>query len=247
MKMHIKEFANLTGVSVRTLHYYDEIGLLEPPFVDEQNGYRCYDEKSLERMQEILFYRELDFSLKSITEILSSLNYDKNQALSKQRKLLILKRKRLDRLISAIDNSMKGVNIMNINAFDNTEYEKARKKYMSEAKENWGETSAYKEHSEKTKDYSNEKWKEIYKGLDDIFDEFSKCFAEKYEPSSSEVQAAVKKLQDYISENFYKCTKEILLGLGEMYVNDERFKQNIDSHGAGSAEFINKAIGFYCK
>ena len=85
MKLQIKEFAVLTGVSVRTLHYYDEIGLLKPSFVDEQNGYRFYDETSLERMQEILFYRELDFSLKSIGEILASPNYDKQKAFAEQK------------------------------------------------------------------------------------------------------------------------------------------------------------------
>ena len=84
MKMQINEFAKLTGVSVRTLHYYDEIGLLKPAFVDEQNGYRFYDENSLLRMQEILFYRELDFPLKSILEILSSPDYDKQKALAEQ-------------------------------------------------------------------------------------------------------------------------------------------------------------------
>ena len=84
MKQQIKEFAELTGVSVRTLHYYDEIGLLKPSYVDEQNGYRFYDETSLERMQEILFYRELDFPLKSIAEILASPNYDKQKALAEQ-------------------------------------------------------------------------------------------------------------------------------------------------------------------
>ena len=106
--MQIKEFAELTGVSVRTLHYYDEIGLLKPSEVDAQNGYRFYDEKSLERMQEILFYRELDFSLKTISEILSSPDYDKQQALSRQRKLLLAKKERLEQLIKAIDCVEKG-------------------------------------------------------------------------------------------------------------------------------------------
>ena len=87
MKLQIKEFAKLTGVSVRTLHYYDEIGLLKPCFINEENGYRYYDENSLLHMQEILFYRELDFSLKSIQEILSSPNYDKNRALKEQKQL----------------------------------------------------------------------------------------------------------------------------------------------------------------
>ena len=94
--MQIKEFAQQIGVSVRTLHYYDEIGLLNPSEVDAQNGYRFYDEKSLERMQEILFFRELDFSLKTIAQLLSSPDYDKQQALSCQRKLLLSKKERLE-------------------------------------------------------------------------------------------------------------------------------------------------------
>ena len=106
--MQIKEFADFTGVSVRTLHYYDEIGLLRPAFVDRATGYRFYDENSLLRMQEILFYRELDFSLKSIGEILSSPNYDKSKALNEQKQLLTLKKERLERLISAIDGAVKG-------------------------------------------------------------------------------------------------------------------------------------------
>ena len=148
MKMQIKEFAGFTGVSVRTLHYYDEIGLLRPADVDVDTGYRFYDEQSLLRMQEILFYRELDFSLKSIGEILSSPDYDKSRALEEQKQLLKLKKERLERLIDAIDDAMKGENVMK--AFDNSDYETARKQYEVEAKERWGETEAYKEHAEKT-------------------------------------------------------------------------------------------------
>ena len=142
MNYQIKEFAKLTGVSVRTLHYYDEIKLLEPAFVDEQNGYRFYDEKSLERMQEILFYRELDFSLKSISEILTSPNYNKQAALEKQKKLLILKKDRLEKIISAIDNAAKG-EIFDMNVFDNSDFISERNKYAAEAKEKWGKTAAY--------------------------------------------------------------------------------------------------------
>ena len=104
--MQIKEFAEFTGVSVRTLHYYDEIGLLTPAFVDKSTNYRFYNENSLLRMQEILFYRELDFSLKSIGEILSSPHYDKNKALQEQKNLLLLKKQRLERLIAAIDGAV---------------------------------------------------------------------------------------------------------------------------------------------
>ena len=121
MKLQIKEFANITGVSVRTLHYYDEIGLLAPAFVDKASGYRYYDERSLLRMQEILFYRELDFSLKSIQEILSSPGYDTKKALHQQKDLLILKKERLERLICAINSAVKGENVMT--AFDNRQFE----------------------------------------------------------------------------------------------------------------------------
>ena len=155
MKMHIKKFAKLTGVSVRTLHYYDEIELLKPSFVDEQNGYRFYDETSLMRMQQILFYRELDFPLKDIQMILSSPDYDKQNALKEQRHLLMLKKERLERLISALDSAMKGEKIT-MKAFDNSEFEAQREQYAKEAKEKWGGTDAYRESAEKTKDYSKE-------------------------------------------------------------------------------------------
>ena len=129
MKMQIKDFAAACGVSVRTLHYYDEIGILKPSFVDKDTGYRYYDESSLLRMQEILFYRELDFSLKSIAEILSSPDYNNEKALAGQKKLLTLKKERLERLISAVDSAMKGEIVMKV--FDNSEFEK----YKTEAKD----------------------------------------------------------------------------------------------------------------
>ena len=238
--MQIKEFAEFTGVSVRTLHYYDEIGLLMPAFVDKTTGYRFYDEKSLLRMQEILFYRELDFSLKSIGEILSSPNYDKNKALKEQKHLLTLKKERLERLISAIDGAVKGENVMT--AFNNSEFEK----YKTEAREKWGKTDAYKEHAERTKNYSKQKWNELAEGMDHIMAEFALCMRKDQSPDSIEAQKLVKILQNHITENYYLCTDEILAGLGQMYVADERFTNNIDKHADGTAAFICKAIAVYC-
>ena len=159
MKLQIKEFAALVGVSVRTLHYYDEIGLLAPACVDAQSGYRYYDDASLARMQEILFYRELDFPLKEIAALLASPNYDKAQALAAQKELLILKRDRLDRLITAIDSAEKGV--IDMNAFDNSAFEAKRDAYAAEAKERWGASDAWQEHEMKTKNYSSEKWQTL--------------------------------------------------------------------------------------
>lgn len=240
MKMQIKEFAEFTGVSVRTLHYYDEIGLLKPAQIDEHTGYRFYDENSLLRMQEILFYRELDFSLKSIGEILSSPNYDKEKALAEQKKLLTLKKERLERLISAIDGAVKGENVMK--AFDNYEFEK----HKAEAQARWGKTDAYKEYAEKTKNYSKDKWNSLAEGMNDILAEFAVCMKNGAEPDSTEAQNLVEMLQNHITENYYICTNEILAGLGQRYVVDERFKKNIDKHADGTAEFLSEAIETYC-
>ena len=239
--MQVKEFAAAAGVSVRTLHYYDEIGLLKPAVIDEQNGYRYYNEQSILRLQEILFYRELDFSLKSICEILSSPNYDKQTALKEQKKLLMLKKERLERLIAAVDDAMKGENVMN--AFDNREFEQ----YKAEAKQRWGETEAYAEYAEKRKDDSRKKYNALAEGMESVLGEFAGCMKEGAEPGSPGAQALVKKLQDYITENFYTCTNQILAGLGQMYVADERFKNNIDKHAGGTAEFVSGAIKIYCE
>lgn len=241
MKMLIKDFAKACGVSVRTLHYYDEIGLLKPSFVDEWTGYRYYDENSLLRMQEIMFYRELDFSLKNISQIISSPYYDKEKALSQQKKLLVLKKERLEKLILSIDDAMKGKVVMN--AFDNSEFEK----YKDEAKEKWGNTTAYAEYSEKSKNYGKDKFSAISGEMAEIFSEFNLAMKNSAVAGSDEVQGLVKELQDYITLNFYTCTKEILYGLGQMYVLDERFKNNIDKAGEGTAEFISEAIKIYCK
>lgn len=241
MNMQVKEFSRLTGVSVRTLHYYDEIGLLKPAAVAEHSGYRYYDKASLLRLQEILFYRELDFSLKTICEILASPNYDKTAVLSEQKALLTMKKERLEKLIAAIDGALKGENVMN--AFDKSEYTK----HQEEVKAKWGGTKAYAEYEEKSREYTGKRYASLAAGMDSVMGEFACCMRSGAAPDSAEAQTLVKKLQEYISGNFYTCTDQILAGLGQMYVGDERFKSNIDKHGDGNAEFISKAIEIYCR
>ncbi|MBQ2899501.1 MAG: MerR family transcriptional regulator [Oscillospiraceae bacterium] len=237
--MLIKEFAELTGVSVRTLHYYDEIGLLKPAFADKSTGYRFYDENSLLRMQEILFYRELDFPLRSIAEILSSPDHDTKKSLEEQRKLLILKKERLERIISSIDDAMKGENIMS--AFDNSEFEK----YKTEAREKWGRTKAFEEYESKSADRGKAENDFLCGEMMDIFRRIGEI--KNLPADSEEAQNLVKELQDFITGNYYTCTDEILSGLGKMYIGDERFKNNIDKAGGnGTAEFAAKAIEIYC-
>lgn len=241
MNMQIKEFAAFTGVSVRTLHYYDEIGLLRPAAVDKTTGYRFYNEGSLLRMQQILFYRELDFSLKRIGEMLDAPDYDRMQALNEQKQLLKLKKDRLERLIAAIDAAAEGETRMNI--FDNSEVEA----YKAEAKARWGNTDAYKEHTEKTKSYGKDKWSSLAADMEIIFEEFARCMKSGAAPHGEEAQDLVKRLQAHISENYYLCTREILSGLGQMYVADERFQKNIDRHADGTAAFASEAIAAFCR
>ena len=119
--------------------------------------------------------------------------------------------------------------------------------YSNEVKEKWGNTEAYAEFESKTKDYSKERFADINTGLEYIFRDFAELMKNGTEPSSNDAQALVKKLQDYITENYYTCTDEILVGLGQMYVTDERFKSNIDKYAAGTAEYASKAIAIYTK
>ena len=116
------------------------------------------------------------------------------------------------------------------------------KDYKTEARERWGDTSAYREHEQKTKNYTKEKWAEANDGMMAIFAEFAACKQNGAEADSDEAQALVIKLQAHITANYYTCTDEILAGLGKMYVADERFKQNIDKYGDGTAEFASKSI-----
>ncbi len=236
--MQIKEFAQQIGVSVRTLHYYDEIGLLKPSEVDAQNGYRFYDERSLERMQEILFYRELDFSLKTIAQILSSPDYDKQQALTRQRKLLLAKKERLERLIDALDSMEKGEGFMK----PNNEYEDLKNKYAEEVRQRWGSTDAYKESQQRNTDFS-----QAASLLDAVFEEFAELDRSGISPDDEAAKIQVERLQQCITDNFYTCKNEILAGLGQMYAADVRFKNNIDKHGEGTAEFVSQCIKSYCK
>ena len=119
--------------------------------------------------------------------------------------------------------------------------------YQVEVRERYGGTAAYREHQQKTKNYTKEKWAEANDGMMAIFAEFAECKNREYDVNLPEVQSLVGKLQDYITKNYYTCTDDILAGLGKMYVADERFKRNIDNYGEGTAEFASCAIAMYIK
>lgn len=242
--MKVSEVAKLTGITVRTLHYYDEIGLLKPSNVTE-SGYRLYSDADLVKLQQILFFRELDFPLNDIREIMENPTYDREFALQKHRQLLLQKREHLDGLISLVEKTIKGDNDMSFKQFDTTQIKKTKEAYTAEAKQRWGQTDAYAEYEEKTKNYDDPQWKLLTGEGADILRQFGKN--RHLDPGNPEAQVLVKKWQDYITANFYTCTKAILSCLGEMYIGDDRFTQNIDRNGQGTALFMATAIEIYCK
>ena len=238
----VNEVSRLTGVSIRTLHYYDEIGLLHPTQVTDA-GYRLYDDTALEKLQHIMLFRELEFPLKEIKEIVDNPNFDRNKALEQQIKLLTLKKEHIENLIIyARGIHLMGVKDMDFSAFDT----KKMDEYAAQAKARWGDTDAYKEYEKKTEGLSKEQKNGLGIEMMEIFKEFGQLLSAN--PGDEPVQAQVKKLQDYITEHFYTCTDEILAGLGKMYAAGGSMTENIDKAGGkGTAEFVSEAIEIYCK
>lgn len=238
--MTVNQVSKLTGVSIRTLQYYDKIGLLHPAGYS-QAGYRLYDDTTLETLQQILLFRELEFPLKDIKEIIESPHFDRNKALEQQIALLTLKKEHLENLID-LARGIKtiGVKNMDFSAFDTQKIDE----YAAEAKKAWGTTPEYREYEEKAKGRTEEQQKTINVQMMNIFAEFGKI--REGDPASSEAQSLVKQLQDFITEHFYTCSKEILASLGTMYAGGGEFTVNIDrAGGEGTAEFTKKAIDVY--
>jgi len=231
----VHEVSQLSGVSVRTLHHYDAIGLLKPTQITEA-GYRLYDDAALERLQSILLFRELRFPLREIAQIMDSPDYDAREALAAQIRLLELQQARLAQILRlAREIQTTGVRKMEFSAFDRTKMDA----YAAEAKEKWGHTEAYREYEQKQPSADPA----------DLMAQFERFGTLRgLPPDDPLAQAAVAGLQDFISTNYYQCTKEILASLGQMYVVDERFRQNIDARGGdGTAAFVSKAIEVFCK
>ena len=238
----VKQISELTGVSVRTLHHYDSIGLLKPTAVTEA-GYRLYDDAALQRLQQILMLRELGFPLKDIQAILDAPENVRRKALDAQIQQLDAKRRRLqDKISLAAIMKITEVNNMDFEQFD----AKKMDDYSAQAKTLWGKTEAYREYQVKSQGRS----KETDRALgDDLMGLFRELGTMRDQTADSEaVQTWVKKLQGFISEHYYTCTKPILMGLGQMYAGGGSMTENIDhAGGAGTGEFAMQAITVYCK
>lgn len=242
MRLSVGETAKRMGISVRTLHYYDQIGLLAPSAISEA-GYRFYDDAALERLQQILFFRELELSLDEIRAMLENPHYDKRATLENHRSLLMLKRRRLDELITLVEATIGGKTMKQPETTPEM-IRKAKEGYAREARERWGNTEAYQESEKRHATYSDEKENVIAREADEIFAAFAAI--RKSDPAGSEAQALVARWQAHISAYHYPCTREILAGLGEMYTGDARFMANIDRFGEGTAQFMHDAINVFC-
>lgn len=236
----VNEVSKLTGVSIRTLQYYDKIGLLTPAMRTEA-GYRLYDDTALERLQQILLFRELEFPLSDIRAVLEAPDFDRKKAITQQIELLTLKKQRLEAIIGlAYKIRDKGENIMDFNVFDTSKIEE----YTKRAKAEWGDTKEYEEYTSKSSKRTKEDEKNIAAGLMAVFADFGKL--KDGSPDTPEAMEQVKRLQQYITDNYYNCTDEMLMSLGQMYSASDEFKENIDkAGGTGTADFVTKAISAY--
>ena len=238
----VTDIAKITGVSVRTLHHYDAIGLLKPTEVTEA-GYRLYDNAALERLYLILLFRELEFPLKEIQRILDAPDFDRNRILEQQVELLKAKANHLQNLIH-LANGIKliGVKYLEFNNWDPKKIDE----YQAQAETLYGKSEAWQEYTQKAKNRTKEQNKNINDKVMDFFVELGKI--KHLSPDSMEAQTWVKELQTFFTEHFYTCTPQILKGLGEMYAGGGSMTENIDAAGGkGTGAFALEAIKVYCK
>ena len=250
MLYQVKEVAHLAGISVRTLHHYDQIGLLKPEAVSPA-GYRRYSDRDLERLQQIMFFKELDFSLDEIRNILGQPGFDRLEALQAHRKLLTAKKERLEAIIASIAKtiqSLEGECSMEkqemFAAFDMAGIEKHKEQYAAEVREKY-DPKAVAECEAKTAKYAPKDWSAIMGDAGRIYQEIAVLMDRN--PADPEVQRLVGEWRQHITNNFYDCTLEIFRGLGDLYVDDPRFTANIDKFKSGLAKFLRDAIMAYCE
>ncbi|MBR3316936.1 MAG: MerR family transcriptional regulator [Atopobiaceae bacterium] len=238
----VREVSELCGVSIRTLQYYDQIGLLCPATRTEA-GYRLYDDADLERLQQILLFRELEFPLKDIKRIVDSPHFNRSRALEQQIELLELKRKRLSNLIKlAKDLKAKETKTMTFEPFSTKEIDT----YAARAKASWGNTPEWKEYERISAGRSKGEESAMGEELMTLFVPFGEMSKRGVDPANEEAMLQAKRIQDYISKHFYTCSDEVFLQLGQAYGCGGDFTQNIDAAaGAGAAVFAMKAVKAY--
>ena len=244
MPYTIKEFADLAGVTTRTLRYYDEIGLLSPSEIG-QNGYRYYDYESLLLLQQIMFFRELDVPLKDIQLIVSRPEFNLVNALEEHHHTLQARARRLSTLIETVEqtiSTLKGEWTMSekdyFKGFDETQYEE-------EVKQRWGNTPQYAESQRKWGSYSEEQKQALKEKMGEITRRMVGTDPD-LSPDDPEVQQAVKDYFEFLNQTFYTCDLEFYRNLSSMWVEDPRFAVNYERIREGGATFVRDAVHIFC-
>jgi DNA-binding transcriptional MerR regulator len=243
MAYTVKAVADLAGISVRTLHHYDEIGLLKPAQVSA-SGYRLYTETDLERLQQVLFFKELGFGLQEIRSIIDSPGFDRRRALLEHKQLLLERRERIGRLIQSVDRTLeameRGATMAEKDLFDGFD----QSQYEEEARQRWGHTEAYRESTRRAKSYTKADWDAIKQESEQINQGLAALVGR--DPADPEVQEWIRRHHQQINDRFYTCSTEIYRGLADMYVQDERFTATYEKIRPGMAQFMRAAMHVYC-
>ena len=239
--MRINEVVKLTGVSARTLQYYDEIGLLIPQKLD--NGYRDYTEENLEKLQKILFYRFLKFKLNDIKELLEG-DFDNLKILEQQRELILREKEKFEVILHNIEKTIsnyKGEKTMTIEEKFNGFKKEDLNKYENQAVEKYG-----KDTIEESKKRQSGREEIVTEEFNEVFRSMAKFKDENVDVAEKEVQSKVEDLYNNMNEYAFDCSIEVFSYIGKGYVHNPEFKRNIDKFGEGVAEYTSKAIEKYC-
>lgn len=244
MARTVGEVAELAHVTVRTLHHYDEIGLVQPSGRTEA-GYRLYDEADLERLQQVLFYRELGFVLEDIASLMADPDFDRGEALRQQRKLLEAEGERLRSMLAAVDAAIaahEGGYAMNEEDMFEVFGDFDPRHYEQEARERWGDTDAYRQSAERTKRYRKADWQAVMAESEAAADRFAAVLSSGAPPTSDEAVEAAEAHRRHIGDRFYDCPPDMHVGLGQMYMDDARFTEYWERRAPGLAAFVRDAI-----
>ena len=239
--MRINEVVKLTGVSARTLQYYDEIGLLIPQKLD--NGYRDYTEENLEKLQKILFYRFLKFKLNDIKELLEG-DFDNLKILEQQRELILREKEKFEVILHNIEKTIsnyKGEQTMTIEEKFNGFKKEDLNKYENQAVEKYGKYTI-----EESKKRQSGREEIVTEEFNEVFRSMAKFKDENVDVAEKEVQSKVEDLYNNMNEYAFDCSIEVFSYIGKGYVHNPEFKKNIDKFGEGVADYTSKAIAKYC-
>lgn len=233
----VKDIAQITGITARTLHYYDRIDLFKPTHLTEK-GYRLYERSSLEKLQTILILKELDFSLKEIADIIKLTRQEQEQILKKQSQTLLAKKQRLETIMAALDEYVAGNDISDLQLFNSNSALPLKEQYANEAKFIYGDTEAYQAYNETLRNLSAEEKAQQFSSMEDIFKQLAAC--SHLSPSSDEVQRLIEEWKSILMQ-FMACDSELLACFAHNYKFDQRFKSYFNQYS--DEDFVDFLYG----